>query len=136
MRTSSQTDLVSLQRFDGLFAPTALLVSAEMLARTAGALKRLRRLTRQGKVGNYLGFSSRGVHAFREGSSDPQRKLSLSLNHSDHVRDLFVSYSETLLSNAQHTVVARQVDHNPPERRRRRGKENHQQQQPHGESVL
>ena len=36
---------------------------------------------------------------------DPQRKLSLPLNHSDHVRDLFVSYSETLLSQAQQTVA-------------------------------
>src|SRR3954466_15135032 len=41
----------------------------------------------------------------RTSEFDPQRKLSLPLNHSNHVRDLFVSSSETLLSQAQQTVA-------------------------------
>jgi hypothetical protein len=38
--------------------------------------------------------------------------LQSEFEHREHVRNLFVSYSETLLSQAQQTV-ARQVDHNP-----------------------
>jgi hypothetical protein len=42
-------------------------------------------------------------------ANDPQRKFSLPLNHSDHVRDLFVSYSETLLSQVQQTVACQTI---------------------------
>jgi len=48
-----------------------------------------------------FGVDRKIVGRGRTDANDPQRKFSLPLNHSDSVRDLFVSYSETLLSQVQ-----------------------------------